>query len=467
MSRIFISHSSKDSCEALAFQQWLVGEGWSTEDIFIDLHGIGAGARWRDALVRANERCEAVVMLASPAALASMECQLEVRFAESLGKEIIVAIAYGLTVEDEKLAVYRERQIVDLSVEPRTVTLPVEHQQTRKTIHFSATALAQVKSRLDQLGISPNRFSWRPENIESASPYPGLAGFEESDASLFFGRGGDIARGLADIRRMRRNTMSRVLVIQAASGAGKSSFLRAGLWPRLKRDPDFTPVAILRPATGVISGDFGLSRGLAAWFAMRRRSGMPARAIQNSLLKPENEAASELARFLNEGVTLAHEVRKITTPDAHAPAPVLAVDQAEELFADADKDESRHFLSILSALLRPPDQGGASQARLMAPLIVLLTIRADSIDALLHANTDIGLPAPQLLPLPPLAREAYRDIILKPAEVAQAAGIRLSIDDDLAPWCGILSVRTRCRCSLSLSSSSLPTTGRVPKRGSR
>jgi hypothetical protein len=29
MSRIFISHSSKDNCEALAFQQWLVGEGWS------------------------------------------------------------------------------------------------------------------------------------------------------------------------------------------------------------------------------------------------------------------------------------------------------------------------------------------------------------------------------------------------------------------------------------------------------
>ena len=373
-----------------------------------------------------------MVLLASPAALASTECLIEVRSAEDMGKEILVTIAYGLTVNDPGLALYRDRQIVDLSAEPRTVTVSVEHQDTRKTVHFSETALAQIKSRLDQLGISPNCFSWRPEYVETASPYPGLEGFGENDAGLFFGRGGDIARGLADIRRMRRNMTSRVLVVQAASGAGKSSFLRAGLWPRLKRDPDFNPLAILRPATGVITGDAGLSRGLAAWFATRKRPGMTARAIQNSLGKPEDEAVLDLALFINEAVALAHEVRKITTPEALPPAPVLAIDQAEELIADAEKEESRHFLRILSALLRPPGHGGATEVRLTAPLIVLLTIRADSVDALLHAATDVGLEAPHLFPLPPLAREAYRDIILKPVEVAHAAGMRLAIDEDLA-----------------------------------
>jgi hypothetical protein len=432
MSRIFLSHSSRDSFEALAFRQWLVGEGWSAEDIFIDLHGIGAGARWREALLRANERCEAVVLLASPAALDSMECRIEVRVAEDLGKEIIVTIVYGLTVDDERLSPYHERQIVDLSAEPRTITISVEHQDTRKTIHFSAPALDQVKSRLDQLGISPNTFSWRPGKLETASPYPGLSGFDEGDAGLFFGRGGDIARGLADIRRVRRSTMSRVLVIQAASGAGKSSFLRAGLWPRLRRDPDFTPISILRPATGILRGDSGLSRGLAEWFALQRRPGMTARAIQNSLLKPENEAVQNLAHFLNEGIALAHEVRKVAMPDAPPPAPVLAVDQAEELFADANKQESKQFLRLLSALLRPTTEGEANHLRPSSPLIVLLTIRADSVDALLHATTDIGLPAPQPFLLPPLAREAYRDIILKPAEVARAAGLRLFIEEELA-----------------------------------
>jgi WD40 repeat protein len=317
---------------------------------------------------------------------------------------------------------------VDLSAEPRIVTIPVEHKDTRKTVHYSETALAQIKSRLDQLGISPNSFSWRPENTSTASPYPGLGGFEENDAGLFFGRGGDVARGLAYIRRIRRSMTPRVLVVQAASGAGKSSFLRAGIWPRLKRDPDFNPVAILRPATGVITGETGLSRGVAAWFATRKRPGMTARAIQNALLKPEHEAALDLAHFINEAVALAHEVRKITVPEAPPPAPVLAVDQAEELFADADREESSRFLRILSALLSPAGQ----ESRLTAPLIVLLTIRADSVDALLHATTDIGLQAPELFPLPPLGREAYRDIILKPAEVARGAGLRIAIDEDLA-----------------------------------
>jgi hypothetical protein len=230
---------------------------------------------------------------------------------------------------------------------------------------------------------------------------------------------------------MRRTAVPRVLVVQAASGAGKSSFLRAGLWPRLKRDPDFAPIVILRPATGIISGECGLSGGLAAWLATSRRPGMTARAIQNSLLKSENEAALDLAGFLNSGVALAHEVRKITMPDAPPPAPVLAVDQAEELFANADKEESNHFLRVLCLLLRPPEETGAKNVGLTAPLIVVVTIRADSMDVLLHATAEVGLQAPLLFPLPPLAREAYRDIIVKPAEVAQRAGLRLSIDEDL------------------------------------
>jgi hypothetical protein len=59
--------------------------------------------------------CEAVVLLASPEALASTECVMEVRSAEDMSKEVIVTILYGLTVDDPGLRVYRDRQIVDLS----------------------------------------------------------------------------------------------------------------------------------------------------------------------------------------------------------------------------------------------------------------------------------------------------------------------------------------------------------------
>ena len=51
MSRIFLSHSSKDNFEAIAVRDWLATEGW--DDVFIDLdpeRGIAAGERWERAL---------------------------------------------------------------------------------------------------------------------------------------------------------------------------------------------------------------------------------------------------------------------------------------------------------------------------------------------------------------------------------------------------------------------------------
>src|SRR5262245_3080376 len=197
MPRLFISHSSKDNFEAIAFAEWLVREGWSEQDIFLDLHDIGAGARWKEALAKANERCEAVVLLASPASLASTECRLEIRMAEDYGKEIIVAILYLLTPEADELGFYRERQIVDLGMEPRDATFKVEPKGQRKAVAFSGRTLRHIKARLDRLGISPTSFSWRPGNLETASPYPGFEGFSRGEAGLFFGRAGDIARGLA------------------------------------------------------------------------------------------------------------------------------------------------------------------------------------------------------------------------------------------------------------------------------
>lgn len=253
MSRLFISHAGKDSFEAIAFHDWLVSEGWTKEDVFLDLHDIGAGTRWKEALAKANERCEAVVLLASPSSLASTECRLEIRMAEDYGKEIIVAILYLLTPEAEELGVYRERQIVDLGLEPRDATFTVEHKGQSKAIAFSQRTLRHIKARLDQLGISPTTFSWRPGALDTATPYPGFAGFTQHEAALFFGRAGDIARGLADMRRLRRLGSGQVMVIQAASGAGKTSgaaepggpyrLLREAEWEFLARAGTTTPFA--------------------------------------------------------------------------------------------------------------------------------------------------------------------------------------------------------------------------------
>ena len=69
MSRLFISHSSKDSVAAVAFKQWLGKNGWAKNDVFLDVDDIGAGEIWKEALRKGKFRCEAIILLASPEAL--------------------------------------------------------------------------------------------------------------------------------------------------------------------------------------------------------------------------------------------------------------------------------------------------------------------------------------------------------------------------------------------------------------
>jgi len=435
MARIFISHSSLDNFEAIAFRDWLVSEGWAADDVFLDLHGIGAGARWKQALAKANERCEAVLFLVSPHSLASKECYVEIRMAEDMGKVILPVILPArvpediLTIEDDRLAIHRERQVVDASIEPREASFTVEYEGKQRSVAYHAPTLARIKARLEQLGISPNSFVWTPSNIETATPYPGLAGFADGGAALFLGRAGDIARGFASLRKLRRAALNSgaggVLVVQAASGAGKSSFLKAGLWPRLDRDPDFLPVAMLRPATGILTGDNGIGRQFSAFFA-RHDEKKTAADIHTSLNGNEAAAQNAMVDLLNNAARIGQDMQRLVNPDAPPPTPIIAVDQAEELFAVDDEAESQAFLRLLARLLTPLADKDAP--RLIAPPLLIWTIRADSLDVLLHATSRAGLATPELFPLPPIPRNAYREIITKPLEVAKGAGMRLTID---------------------------------------
>ena len=204
-----------------------------------------------DVLTTAHLRCEAVLLLASPDAISSRECLAEVRKAEDFGKEIIVVLLRDLTIEDQRLGSFKERQIVDLSAPALTHTEKVNFRGTRHDVRFNNGALLKIKDYLFRRGITPDSFPWPPGDKPDAEPFPGLRAFTEDEAGVFFGRDADILHGLDEFRLLRRKGSPRILAIQASSGAGKSSFLRAGLWPRLCRDPDFAALAIVRPAQGI------------------------------------------------------------------------------------------------------------------------------------------------------------------------------------------------------------------------
>jgi len=115
-------------------------------------------------------------------------------------------------------------------------------------VKLNAQGLAKIERSLRLIGVAPECFEWRPRDPTRRSPYPRLERFAENDAGVFFGRESRLADALGIIDGLRRRNGSRVLSIIAASGVGKSSFLRAGLWPRLARQYGVAPLVVLRPA---------------------------------------------------------------------------------------------------------------------------------------------------------------------------------------------------------------------------
>jgi len=90
MSRVFLSHSSRDNRHAIALKRWLEqAEPGLAGEIYLDVDpetGIGTGMRWTEALWQVNARCEAVICLLSSSWATSAECHAEYRQAEGMRK---------------------------------------------------------------------------------------------------------------------------------------------------------------------------------------------------------------------------------------------------------------------------------------------------------------------------------------------------------------------------------------------
>ena len=80
------------------------------------------------------------------------------------------------------------------------------------------------------------------------TPYAGLSSFQEADAARFFGRAKET---VAFVARLRTQPL---MAVVGSSGAGKSSFVRAGVLPALKRAGERWRVGIQHPRPQVVGG---------------------------------------------------------------------------------------------------------------------------------------------------------------------------------------------------------------------
>ena len=205
----------------------------------------------------------------------------------------------------------------------------------------------------------------------TGSPYRGLAVFGERDAGWFFGRE---AAATAVLERMSGLLAGAgLLVVSGASGAGKSSLLRAGVLPRIR------------------AGGLAAAPGAACWPCLvftPTRAPLDELALRVAPLAGVDAAAVRRGLAADPGgfaltsrqAALAGPPEPTDEPDGR-PAPrdqlrrrrlLLVVDQFEELFTQcAEEGERRAFITALAAAAAGDGAGPGPAA------LVVLGVRAD------------------------------------------------------------------------------------------
>ncbi|HEX7186293.1 MAG TPA: WD40 repeat domain-containing protein [Thermoanaerobaculia bacterium] len=159
-----------------------------------------------------------------------------------------------------------------------------------------------------------------PGTVDADNPWPGLASFREADRELFYGRETETQEVL------RLALRERLTVLFGLSGLGKTSLLRAGLFPRL-REQNVLPVYIRL--------DFSEGGG-----ARRTLTDQIRQAIAR-----EARAAGIEAPPLPESETLWESLHRqeaeFWSPRNRIVTPLLVFDQFEEVFTLGQRNPSR------------------------------------------------------------------------------------------------------------------------------
>jgi WD40 repeat protein len=241
---------------------------------------------------------------------------------------------------------------------------------------------------------------------DDRSPFVGLRHFEEQDAALFFGREGEVG---AFVERLRGEA---VLSITGPSGAGKTSFIRAGVLPRLREQGRWTALHI-RPGPRPLLA-------LAARLAALLESGEGDAASKTLNLEQTLAAAPSLLSLLLEQIAAERGCNVL-----------LVVDPLEELCTRCgdDAERARFMEAVCGAAL-----DGSGPARIVLAFRDDYLSRLSTSEAARRALTRLTL----------LQRPGPEALLTALTMPAAAAG--LSYDDPELPALMVAEVESQRVC---------------------
>ncbi|HTN86937.1 MAG TPA: protein kinase [Sorangium sp.] len=243
---------------------------------------------------------------------------------------------------------------------------------------------------------------------EGESPFAGLFAFQEADAARFFGRDRDTVAMAARLRTQQ------LLAVAGPPGAGKSSFVRAGVIPALEASGERWEAFVLRPGRRPLSALADVLVQVAEAESMPgatagggAATGAPELPDHDALVATLQAQPGALGARLRAHCRRAGPRRRV----------LLFVDQLEELCTlGATQEQRTAFVACL--------EGVADDAS--SPLRVLLAIRSDFLDRLAEHRDFMISVTRGLSFLPPLERDGLREALTRPLE---AAGYRFETAD--------------------------------------
>ena len=182
-----------------------------------------------------------------------------------------------------------------------------------------------------------------PTFAAARNPYRGLEAFEQADAADFFGRENAVAEMVGVLETQH------LLVVVGPSGIGKSSVVKAGLVPALRR---------------------GAVTGSESWLVTELTPGRaPFDQLAAALERVATVEVPDIIGELTTGTRRLDDIVASVLPDGSVV--LLIVDQFEELFTETfDEQERRAFMDVLAEVASRPH----SSIRIIA------TLRADYFD---------------------------------------------------------------------------------------